>query len=407
MRRIIALLLVFSILLVGCSPMNEQEEITTSIETTGIVKVEDVNLPEGDICFYGLNDPELLNYLEQDVYSSIVSELNSEEYFVENVQAVYISKEYLDEVAYNSKDNIYFGYTLAELDECFENTRYVFTLGDDGQTTVEAFEAYDDTYDRVVRNVATGAGVILLCVTVSCVTTVGAPAVSLIFAASAKTGSVIAVSSGVFGGVSAGVIKGLETGDFDEAVKEAALRGSEGFMWGAITGAIGGGAAEYNRLKAFKGIELQIPLKDAAKIQNETGWSAQTIKQIKSVKEYEIYKNARLKEITVNINGSNQKLLLKKDLDLNYKSIFGGEEVTNLERMMKGGAPIEASTGKPYELHHIGQKSEGTLAMLTNAEHHDNASILNTIGKDSEIDRDAFDSIRKNLYKELAKLYSQ
>lgn len=41
--------------------------------------------------FSGMNDPALLQYIEDDLYEGLVSTLDSEEYFVENVQAVYIS----------------------------------------------------------------------------------------------------------------------------------------------------------------------------------------------------------------------------------------------------------------------------------------------------------------------------
>ena len=70
--------------------------------------------------FSGMNDPALLQYIEDDLYEGLVSTLDSEEYFVENVQAVYISQEYLDEVAYNSQANVFFGFTLAELEAQFE-----------------------------------------------------------------------------------------------------------------------------------------------------------------------------------------------------------------------------------------------------------------------------------------------
>jgi hypothetical protein len=66
--------------------------------------------------------------------------LDSEDYFVENVSAVYVSKEYLEELAFNSQSNIYFGCTLAELNELFQGSRYVFTLGEDGTTTVRELQ---------------------------------------------------------------------------------------------------------------------------------------------------------------------------------------------------------------------------------------------------------------------------
>lgn len=204
--------------------------------------VEDEQIPD----FYGMNDPALLQYVEDTVYAGLVRDFSSEDYVIEDVEAIYYSEDYLQEVAFNSKSNIYFGYTLAELDEQFQGQRYVFTLGDDGKTIVTPFEAYDDTYDRVIRNVAIGTGVILICVTVSVVTagTGTAPTVSLIFAAAAKTGTEFALSSAVISGVASGVITGIQTKDFDKALKAAALNGSEGFKWGAISGVIVGGATE-------------------------------------------------------------------------------------------------------------------------------------------------------------------
>lgn len=197
-----------------------------------------------------LSDPELLQYTEDQIYTGLVDQFDSEDYIIENVQAVYISKEYLEEFAYNSQSNIFFGYTLAELDEEFQDTAYVFTLGEDGTTVVQPFEDYDDTYDRVIRNVAIGSGVILVCVTVSVVTGgAGLATTSMIFAASAKTGTAVALSSGAFSAVFAGVLTGYQTGDFDEAVKAGALQGSESFMWGAISGAAIGGFSELSAIR--------------------------------------------------------------------------------------------------------------------------------------------------------------
>ena len=75
-----------------------------------------------------------------------------------------------------------------------------------------------------------------------------------------------------------------------------------------------------------------------------------------------------------------------------------GTKVTNLERMQRGFAPIEPATGKAYELHHIGQKSDGTLAVLTRDQHRKNASILNQPGKASEIDRSGFGNTREDFW---------
>ena len=108
--------------------------------------------------FAALSDPSLLQYVEDNIYSDLVAWFDSEDYIVESVNAVYVSEEYLEEVAYNSKSNVYFGYTLKELDAQFEGTRYIFSLGENGETVVEEFAEYDDTYDRVIKNVAIGTG---------------------------------------------------------------------------------------------------------------------------------------------------------------------------------------------------------------------------------------------------------
>jgi len=49
-------------------------------------------------------------------------------------------------------------------------------------------------------------------------------------------------------------------------------------------------------------------------------------------------------------------------------------------------------------LHHVNQNPEGTLAILTEAEHQGNSAILNIFGKESEIDRTAFNAVRKQFW---------
>ena len=72
---------------------------------------------------------------------------------------------------------------------------------------------------------------------------------------------------------------------------------------------------------------------------------------------------------------------------------------------VSGQLPIDPATGKAYQLHHIGQKSNATLAVLTEAEHQGNASILNIVGKETEIDRNAFAAIRKQFWMDFAALF--
>ena len=372
MKRILALLLVFSLISSVSVLQGTYAEAPMPVETTQAITVVD---PEFN--FTGLSDPALLQYVEDSVYANLVHELDSDSFFVENVSAIYISKEYLDELAYNSQANIYFGYTLSELEEQFQGTKFVFTLGENGQTAVQEFEAYDDTYDRVIRNVAIGAGVILLCVTVSVVTAgVGAPAVSVIFAASAKTATAFALSGGIFSGVAEGIVTGIETKDFDKSLKAAALAGSEAFKWGAITGSVGGGAQS---AIALKGATLNgLTMNQAAAIQRSSKYPLDVIKGFKTVEQYDICRKANLVPRTIN-----GKTSLVRKIDLNYIDEFGR---TNLQRMKEGLAALD-STGQAYELHHIGQKVDSTLAILTKAEHMQggNNTIWHTIGTTSEV----------------------
>ena len=88
MKTVLAWVLVLALAMISCSA----EEATPN--------------------FKGMNDPELLPYIEDTLYGELVSTLDSDQYFVENVTAIYISEEYLEELAYNSQSNIFFGFTL-------------------------------------------------------------------------------------------------------------------------------------------------------------------------------------------------------------------------------------------------------------------------------------------------------
>lgn len=426
MKRILALLLSCTMLLYGCainqtagsSSESTTSEVITETEspsettepTTEVIATPEISVDTHSeeyiqsLGFNSLSDPNLMRYVEDTVYADLVNQLNNDEYFVENVEAVYISKEYLDELAYNSQENLYFGYKLSELDEAFQGEKYIFRLSDSGETEVVPFEEYDDTYDKVIRNVAIGTGVILLCVTVSVVTGgVGAPAASMIFAASAKSAAAFALSSGVISGASAGIVEGYKTHDYNKALKAAALKGSEGFMWGAITGAVTGGIGEAQTVSALKGADVTangLTLQEAASIQKESKYPLDVIKQFSSTEQFEICKEAGLTADMVS-----GKTALIRNIDLNFVDEATG--LTNLQRMEKGLAALDPS-GKAYELHHIGQHADSTLAILTQEEHRlgDSYSIWHELVGESEIDRAAFDIIRKDFWKSLAKSLS-
>ena len=349
---------------------------------------------------WDVSDPKLLSYIQADFYQSLVSALDSEEYFVENVEVKYYSQEYIDELEFNSRSNIFFGYTLAELDKQFKGQKYYFTVGENNKTIVRQLERIDHSYYRTVKNLTVGTGVILICVTVSMVSDgIGLPAVSMIFSMAAETGSLAAFAGGSLGGLSAGIITGIQTGNMNEALQAAILTGSEGFKWGAISGAISGGITEGF---ALKGATLHgLTMNEAALIQKESGYPLDVIKEFQNMDQYNIIKEAGLSPQIVD-----NKIALIRNIDLNYTDKRG---LTNLQLMQKGNAPLEPATGEPYQLHHIGQRMDSTLAILTESEHKQNGNntIWHTFNEASQIDRNSFSKQRSVFWTDMYKLFSE
>ncbi|SDB05022.1 A nuclease of the HNH/ENDO VII superfamily with conserved LHH [Ruminococcaceae bacterium FB2012] len=413
--KVISLITSSVIMLTSCSAAVDSDESSSlsSNETTAVTIIEspdsesvasditeikelEFKVNTADLKFDSIYDTDLHRYMEDSIYDDLVTQINSDEYFIEKIETCPIEKGYIEHLEYNSKKNIYFGYTLDELDQQFNGKRYYFTL-ENGKTVPKEFENFDDTFLKVLKDVAIGTGVILFCITVSAVSAgVGAPAMSMIFAASAKTGTIMALSDGLIGAAANGIVIGITTGDMDQALKSAAIGGAEGFKMGAIFGSIAGGIQEASLVSKLRNADVTkngLTLREAAKIQKESKYPLEVIKQFHSKEEYEIYKTAKLKTAMIS-----NKTALVQDIDLNYVSELDGKAVTNLERMKKGYAPIEPATGKAYQLHHIGQKSDGTLAVLTEKQHLENSSILNIAGKETEIDRNAFAKIRKEFW---------
>lgn len=101
---------------------------------------------------------------------------------------------------------------------------------------------------------------------------------------------------------------------------------------------------------------------EKAKIKDETGWSDEVINSIQNMNQYEALKNAGLLEAEIN----GRKCLLKENIDLDYTDADG---ISNRDRIERGLAPLDSKTGKPLELHHLGQSADSPLAELTEEEH--------------------------------------
>ena len=109
-------------------------------------------------------------------------------------------------------------------------------------------------------------------------------------------------------------------------------------------------------------VEGQEALRDV--IKEETGWSDEIVDSIRNEGEYGVYKNADLKEGTVN-----GKQCLQREIDPSFKDDFGR---TNMERMQNGLSPYDAKSGEKLELHHMGQKADSPFAELReNIDHGD------------------------------------
>lgn len=384
-------------LFAGCSaPINNEDETLTTEYST--------NFEKPKVEFLNLNDDALLSYIEDLVYEDTITALNSDEYVVEEVRATYLSKEYLDETAYNSQANLYFGFTIEQLNDYFQDSRYIFTLNNDGTTTVKELQEVAQTDSQtIIKNVLIGSGVILVCVTVSAVSvSVGAPAaITAIFVASARTATSFALSSSIFSAASAGIVRGYQTGDINEAIDAAALGASEGFKWGAISGAIAGGGEKAFLLKS--GTKGGLTMSEVALIQKEAHYPVDIIAKFNSMEQYEICKSAGL--TAKMING---KTALVRKIDLNYVDEATGK--TNLQLMKEGYAPLD-STGNKYQLHHIGQRNDSPLAVLTQAEHigGGNKSIWHilTDGFDKPAVQPQWNKIRQDFWKDYARIATE
>lgn len=387
MKRLISLLLCGCLALAGCA-----SNASTSSE---VVAPQSYSYPAE---YDSANDPDIVEGLEESVYMSLLDSLDSDEYVIDEVEVAHVSKEYLDELSWNSQENVFFGYTLSEIKDYFADTPYVFTV-EDGQTVVKPFESYDETWEKVAANVATGTGVILVLVTVSAVApAVGAPAaITAIFTFATEGAVAGAVIDASISGAVSGIVTGYETGDVDEAIKSASLAASEGYKMGAIIGAATGGA--YEGIGLLRASRNGLTMSEAAAIQMESKLPLSIIKDMRNMEEYEVYKNAGLKAYTVKTS-QGMRTVLARDLDMARLDENG---LTNLQRMEKGLNPIDEN-GIPFEYHHVGQKNDGALAMLSRSEHDAPGLHFN---QESEIERNLFNSERSEINKGIIiKLYT-
>lgn len=323
--------------------------------------------------FASLSDPQFLAQLKKQLAEDLQQRLDGETYKIEDISVRYISKEHLEELQLNAAENRYFGYTRSELDTLFQGKKYIFTLGDDGKTRVEEFTLYDDTYDKMLKNVLIGTGVISVCAVVTIVTGgTGAPpmivAVHAVFA-KATIGAVSAgAMSAVVGGGLEGMVEGVRTKDWKKARKAAALGATEGFKWGAISGAVAGGSAKLIQIKEYtrkgKTLEQAVRLAGNPSLSDVPAALAHEVSWMKSVPAW-------LSQCAQAVSCSLQTVGGKKAFiqGISCATIVPvGMGLTNAQRLVQGATPF-APTGEEYDLYRMGKGKDALFMMLTETQY--------------------------------------
>ena len=121
---------------------------------------------------------------------------------------------------------------------------------------------------------------------------------------------------------------------------------------------------------------------DYVKLSRESGWSPETVRWITTWEQYELLRSEGLHEERI----CGRLCLVKDHIDADYVFVAeNGMRISNREQMQKGNSPRDAATGKPIELHHLGQDANSPFVELTPEEHRlsGNYSIWHANGKNS------------------------
>lgn len=235
MKRIIALFLATSMLLTGCAETKEQissfEEIksqtsntATESNTSFISQIDSSPKKESEVIYESFDNKQLLENVKEQIYNDTAIALDDTECLVESVNVTYISKEYLEEVAFNSQSNIFLGYTLAEVEEMFNGKKHVFTVNNTGETVVEEFKETEKTnFGNKLTNLASTFGQVLVDITISVASKAAGKApelVKFLFKISPQTAIGSELLSTLCSSVVAGVAEGIKKQDIGVALTE-------------------------------------------------------------------------------------------------------------------------------------------------------------------------------------------
>ncbi|WP_322156010.1 hypothetical protein [Paratractidigestivibacter sp.] len=185
-------------------------------------------------------DSSLAEKLQDAVFDYITADLdadgNPQNLEVQEVKAVYLSKEYLEQYAFNTKETKFFGSTLGELEARFGGEKYVFDLDENGKTIVHAVSDYDDTFERVTEVALMGAGVVLVAVTITVATGGAAPTTALVACSSKAAGPLIANAPKIALMATSAAVSLNSEGDVSDAAGNVAFDIAEDFVMEGIGG---------------------------------------------------------------------------------------------------------------------------------------------------------------------------
>lgn len=231
--KLIAFPLCFALALQGCgvpaqsSTTDEEPAAQETVQTT-----EDNRK---------ISDAGFVENLQDSVYNLIVDDLdesgNTQQVEVKEVKAVYLSKEYIEQYSFNSKETKFFGSTLGELEAKFGDQKYVFDIDENGKTVCHAVNDFDNTFEQVSEVALLGTGVILISVTIACAS--GAAPVTALVACTGPTASAITANApqiAVLAASSAVAI--FDNGDVGDAAKDIAFDTGSDFIMQAIGGTV-------------------------------------------------------------------------------------------------------------------------------------------------------------------------
>ena len=188
-----------------------------------------------------ISDAGFVENLQDSVYNLIVDDLdesgNTQQVEVKEVKAVYLSKEYIEQYSFNSKETKFFGSTLGELEAKFGDQKYVFDIDENGKTVCHAVDDFDDTFDQVTKVALVGTGVILISVTIVCVTG-GAPVTALVACTGSSAGAITANQAYIALMAASAAVAIFDDGDVGNAAKDIAFDTGSDFIMQAIGGTV-------------------------------------------------------------------------------------------------------------------------------------------------------------------------